>query len=1857
MLRLARLGLHGLGMRVAAGAFALGAAALGSSTALADNISGDWLSPTANNWPVIAIHAALTPDGRVLTYGTKGNGQQTAYFVYDVWDPQQGLTAGHMTLDNLTQTDIFCSSQVVLPQSGSIFIAGGDNWTGTGTTNTGNNNTNVFSPSGNTLTRGNNMNSARWYSSSTVLMNGEIYVQGGSGGGARPEVRQLDGTFRLLSGADTSALAANFPRNFLAPDGRVFGYDTNGNMYYVNPTGTGQISRVGAFNSSYAGWTSGAAMFRPGKILQMGGNSNGAVVVDINGPQPVVTPTSTMSSKRIWVSATTLADGRVVATGGSGVYNELNDVNNSAEIWDPATGQWTVGLSGLRARLYHSSALLLPDASVLVAGGGAPGPLVNLHAEIYYPPYLYDAAGNFAPRPTITSAPDALDVAQNFSMTVGGGSISRVTLVKTGSVTHSVNMDQRFVELPFTASSGTLFVQMPARVSDTPPGYYLLFVIDDKGVPSLARIVRMNIAANPVIQLDYTSTVGGAGGAPFTLSCNADETLVGVYGNSAGTYVNRVGATCVAVDQAGRWIGDPVQRGFTGQVTGAAYARTCPRDSAISGFRGRSAQYVDQLDFECKALTSSGRVTGAAQYLGPVGGTGGTPQGPFSCSTGNPGYALTGRSGGWIDAFSVLCRQAPITNTHVNTAPLVTNPGNQVGSVGVSVTLNVSALDPDGDTLSFGATGLPEGLSIEPTSGLITGAPTTAGTNPVSLTVSDGALTTTASLTWTIAVPDPLELDPMPNASPALVNTPVNYTATTRNGIGTKYRWQFGDLSETEWSSSPTVEHSFAQPGMYWVTLMARDDRGTELTRNFSQTVHLPLTAGRPASSSSLALGNGRLWIVNADNDTVSVFDAASNQKLAEIPVDTAPRTVALSPAGDAWVTNQRASTVSVIDGTTLQVSRTIGLPYGAQPYGLVFAADGSVYLALEGRGRVLRLDPATGVELASVDTGPHTRHLAINADGTRLYVSRFITPPLPGESTATVATTLNGTNVGGEVLVLDATTFGALGTIVLRHDDDPDFENSGSGVPNYLGAAVLSPDGTSAWVPSKKDNVRRGTLRSGGNLNHQNTVRAIASRIDLSTNSENFGARVDLDNASMASAAAFDPQGVLLFVALETSREVAVVDAHNGGEKFRFGVGRAPQGLAVSPDGRRLYVSNFMDRSVSVHDTSKLVEEGQSQAPLVTTLQSVAVEKLDATILKGKQFFYDARDSRLAREGYMSCASCHNDGDSDGRTWDLTGMGEGLRNTVSLRGHAGMAQGFLHWSGNFDEVQDFEGQIRQLSRGTGLMADADFNAGTRSQPLGDSKAGLSGDLDALAAYVASLNAFDASPHRGADGALTTEGVAGRAVFDTLNCQQCHGGASFSASGTPNLLDVGTIRQPTSGTRLGGALTGIDPPTLRDVWATAPYLHDGSAATLEQAVLAHAGVTPGADDLAKLVAYLKQIDGSEPAPAVPPSDTTAPTVPTGLTARADGTSRVELSWTGSTDEGTGVAGYRIYRDGGSTPIATTASTSHVDTGLTADTQYAYTVSAFDAATPPNESATSIAATARTQAPPDTTAPSVPAGLTAAAESANRIQLSWTGSTDQGTGVAGYRIYRDGGSTPIATTAATSYADTGLTADTQYAYTVSAFDAATPPNDSATSIAAVARTLAPPADRTVPTKPPSLAISKVGGNLRLVWGASTDNVAVAGYRVHRSSDGTFGPPIASVTSGLTWDDTTAVEGVYYTYAVVAYDAAGNTSVRSVFRKVTAGIAPTAPKSLTAAVSSGQIQLSWLQSTDNVGVTGYIVYRSNATSAIAEQGRTEGSLTTWTDTTVVPGTKYTYSVKAVDAASFVSGRSNFRTVTAQ
>jgi hypothetical protein len=475
---------------------------IGALTALpaqGDPVKGTF-SPVVD-WPLVGIHAVLTPDGRVLTYGTNAAGLRTGYYIYDVWDPQLGFGSdAHTTLSNATQVDIFCNAQLLLP-SGNIEMWGGDVLdvaTGRASLDP-NDDSAVFNPLDNSLTRTAKMFRKRWYATATTLPSGEVYIQGGTGGEDFPEVRTATGAFRLLSNTPTTYLGGLYPRNFAAPDGNVFGMRYE-EMYRVDPVGTGTIAKAGRFTAGNMGASSTAVMFRPGRILQVGGGydldfaSPNAHVFDINSATPVVTQVPSPLYRRHWGNSTVLPDGRVFLSGGSVADNDpINGVAYTSEIYDPVANTWSEAATAQRMRLYHSSALLLPDATVLTLGGGANGPQLNLNAEVYYPPYLFNSDGTPAARPIITTAPMTANPGQKITIgTPAPASIARVTLVKTGSVTHSFDMDQRFLELAFTVSGDTLQASLPANPFETPPGYYMVFVINAQGVPSEAAMLRIN---------------------------------------------------------------------------------------------------------------------------------------------------------------------------------------------------------------------------------------------------------------------------------------------------------------------------------------------------------------------------------------------------------------------------------------------------------------------------------------------------------------------------------------------------------------------------------------------------------------------------------------------------------------------------------------------------------------------------------------------------------------------------------------------------------------------------------------------------------------------------------------------------------------------------------------------------------------------------------------------------------------------------------------------------------------------------------------------------------------------------------------------------------------------------------------------------------------------------------------------------------------------------------------------------------------------------------------------------------------------------------------------------------------------
>lgn len=495
----------------AASGVATQSAPTGSADAAVKGVFG-----AAFNWPIIPIHAALTYDGRVMTFGTTPDGFQNGLLNYNIWDPALGQgSEAFLSLPNATGTDIFCAGQALIPGTGEYLLVGGDRIQNN-SRNWANSDTNLYNPINNSLVRTTSMQYQRWYASAVTLDNGDQVVLGGrinkpvtdddNGGilqGATfantPEVyNRATQTWRTLAtAASDSAYGATkqswyYPRGWLGTTGKVFIVAHNGSLFYLTAIGNATIKQM--VPKTVAGDNRlPSVMYAPGKILSVRNNLR-VDLIDINNFKPAVTTTNPIGRHRLYGNATVLPDGKVWVNGGSPIGNELGGEHYVSEMWNPVTGIWAEAASATKARLYHSTSMLLPDGSVLTGGGGAPGPVFNLNAEIYYPPYLYmnDGSGQPAPRPTIATAPTVLGWNQPFNLTMSTtAAVSRVTMLRMGSVTHAFNNEQRFRALTFSQSGATLTLTSPLNKFVAPPGYYMIFAFDANGVPSIAKTVRM----------------------------------------------------------------------------------------------------------------------------------------------------------------------------------------------------------------------------------------------------------------------------------------------------------------------------------------------------------------------------------------------------------------------------------------------------------------------------------------------------------------------------------------------------------------------------------------------------------------------------------------------------------------------------------------------------------------------------------------------------------------------------------------------------------------------------------------------------------------------------------------------------------------------------------------------------------------------------------------------------------------------------------------------------------------------------------------------------------------------------------------------------------------------------------------------------------------------------------------------------------------------------------------------------------------------------------------------------------------------------------------------------------------------
>lgn len=738
-----------------------------------------------------------------------------------------------------------------------------------------------------------------------------------------------------------------------------------------------------------------------------------------------------------------------------------------------------------------------------------------------------------------------------------------------------------------------------------------------------------------------------------------------------------------------------------------------------------------------------------------------------------------------------------------------------------------------------------------------------------------------------VIVPEPVPCEV--DLAPALTGTITLSAIGPPNG---SYEWRVAERSLS--GPSPSI---YLPPGRHPISL--RVNNGV-LGASCSgvKIVHRPLVAEPARVASRMIFAGGHTIHSNADQGTVTRIDPLSGRAVYEARVGGTPETLAIH-GSELWVVDGARAKIAVLDAATGAAVKTIDLPYGSAPFGLVRDAGGGAYLTLSATGEVVRLS-ADGAIAARKFVAP-TVHGLTDFQG-RLYVTRFISP-----------------DERGEVYVLDRATLDILDTIELGFDPGPDNEAAGRGVPNYLAEVTISPDGYFGFVPGKKDNIARGLYRDGQLLTFESRVRTAVSLFEVATSSAPVSARLDINDRDLIQSTLVSPLGDLLFVASLGVNIVDVFDVAKRERVTQFEVGLAPQAMALDPATQRLAVYNFLSRSVGYYDVSGLLNGTSNAAVEIATISAVAGEALDPLLLQGKIIFHNAADDRMSRDGYISCASCHLGGGHDGRVWDFTQAGEGLRNTISLNGRAGLGHGRVHWTANFDEIQDFENDIREAFGGTGFLSDENF-AATRD-PLGARKAGLSPELDALAAYVSSLARTPPSPHRAADGSLTLPARRGRVVFNDAGCASCHGGIGFQDGAR---YDVGTIG-PGSGQGIGAPLAGVgfETPTLLGLFDTAPYFHDGSAATLA-VVLDRHGMIPAISggDRDDLLAYLLQLDSDALAPgadcAGPPHECVDAMMPPMMDGGVIGEPDGGVIGPGPSDSGVAApdAGVAVVKDGG-----------------------------------------------------------------------------------------------------------------------------------------------------------------------------------------------------------------------------------------------------------------------------------------------------------------------------------------------------
>lgn len=565
-----------------------------------------------------------------------------------------------------------------------------------------------------------------------------------------------------------------------------------------------------------------------------------------------------------------------------------------------------------------------------------------------------------------------------------------------------------------------------------------------------------------------------------------------------------------------------------------------------------------------------------------------------------------------------------------------------------------------------------------------------------------------------------------------------------------------------------------------------------------------------PRSGSITWLRDGTtLAVANLDADSITLVGTAPFSKLAEIAVGRNPRSVAAGADGKTlFVSSPETDYLVLVDLGQRRKTGELQVPGG--PFAMVaHPKEGRVYVAAAYMHLISEVDTGTVNITRRLQVSAAPRGLALSPDGLRLYVVHFFT---------------------GELSVVDTTEL----RLIARISNRPD--------ANLARSVAIAPDGRAAYLPHLRSNV------SNPRLLFDTTVFPVVSRLDLAERAVLDASRIALDAIGRPANNPWDAivsaDGRRLYVVNAGSDDVQVIDLRSGRSLGQIDVGNNPRGIVLSADGRRAYVHNALSRDVSMIDAGSLRELNRLK---------LTPDGLSDEIQRGKILFNSARSRSMALDRWISCASCHPDGESDGRTWLFAA---GPRKTPSLHGAAATMP--YNRSPDRDEVQDTERFIRRLMGGAGLIPGREPPA-----KLGTPSARRSEAADALAAYVLSLRP---RPSPFASGGVDRLAAIqrGREVFfsERTGCERCHPPPYYTDSRLVHrpwrVHDVGTGDGAEE--RRGPA---FDTPSLLGLYAANSYLHDGRAGSLAEVFTTHNredrhGVTShlAEDQVDDLVAFL-----------------------------------------------------------------------------------------------------------------------------------------------------------------------------------------------------------------------------------------------------------------------------------------------------------------------------------------------------------------------------------------------------------------